>query len=177
MNKLQSVHSCLSGYQNFNDREQAKKDFHMISDEFTIDLKKDDFKNEYNEYNKTAILKWYTNQSYIYRLINNSLRIALNDAILYCRFVITDLQAAIKEVYEEKSFKFSGKLYRGACLSEEEWIQLKTNTGKVIEWHGFMSTSKHRKEAMKFVKRGCNTLVTVYILEKQQKVTEGYAES
>jgi len=91
-----------------------------------------DFESDYQEYNKEQILKWYTWESFLYKVTNNCLRIATSDSIQYCRLLLQDIERATEEQYEMESKDFSGLLYRGAYLSEEEWLSLKNNMDKEI---------------------------------------------
>jgi len=130
----------------FKNHQQAKNDFVNLSRSIYPDEKNkkfiDRFEEEYNAYNKKEILSWYTQESFLYKVTNNCLRIATADSIQYCRLLLKDIERAIKEQYKKESFRFGGLLYRGAYLSQEEWKSLKVNLSKEIEMRGFLSVSK-----------------------------------
>ena len=122
--QMNHLHRYLKVIPNFTNRAQAKKDFLNLSkgvytdDENTKLIAR--FEQTYNKYDMEAILKWYTRQSFLYKILNNCLRIATSDSTQYCRFLLKDVEKAIKDQYQTKSKNFSGLLYRGAYLSEGE---------------------------------------------------------
>lgn len=153
--EMNHLHLYLKMIPNFKNREQAKEDFLNLSRAIYTDANNQgfiaDFEKNYNDYNKDYTLKWYTLESFLYKVTNNCLRIATSDSIQYCRLALKDIEQAIKDQYQTKSKKFSGLLYRGAYLSEQEWLSLKENQDKEIEMHGFLSVSKVKNVALNFM--------------------------
>ena len=149
----------------FRNRKQAKTDFLSLCNIVYKDRKNiEKFTDTYNEYNVTDILKWYINESFFYKVINNCLRIATSDSILYSRLAVRDLFLAIIERFEEQDTHYSGLLYRGTYLSEQEWQSLIANTGKEIEMYGFLSTSKAKDVALRFFKKDPKRMVFITII-------------
>jgi len=104
-------HILLQKLIRFNNREQAKRDFLLLSKEIFKDFQNmEDFNRIYKEYDMRSILHWYTKESFLYKVTNNCLRIGTSDAFQYSRLIIKDLETAIKMQYEEKS-----KCYNGLC--------------------------------------------------------------
>ena len=138
----------------------------------------DEFAQTYFDYDKKAILSWYARESFLYKLVNNCIRLAIPDAILLSRLVIKDLETAIREHYQAKKKQYSGPLYRGAYLSDQEWIALEQNVGKDIEMFGFLSTSKAREVALGFLKRDTakKTLITIMVPAVPPNGDKGFAE-
>jgi len=166
----------------FKNRLQARKDVvnlarAIYSDETNMSFITD-FDQNYTEYNKEAIMKWYTQESFLYKITNNCLRIATSDSIQYCRLLLKDIEQAIKEQYKEKSKHFCGALYRGAYLSQEEWSSLKVNLGREIEMHGFLSVSKVKNVALHFMQENPNqkVFITVLVPRGPNEEEQGFAE-
>ena len=111
-------------------------------------------------------------------MTNNCLRIATSDSIQYCRFVLKDLEAAIKGQFQKKSKDFSGILYRGAFMSSQDWKKLKNNVGRDIEMHGFLSTSKLERVAFNFLKANPEqkTLITIIVPRCSDKEEQGFVD-
>ena len=178
MNKL---HFYLRGLTGFRNRDQAKKDFMAIVSQIYTDKKSkediEEFTNNYNKYSMNDILTWYTKESFFYKMINNCLRIANSDSILYSRLVTKDLESAIKD-YFNSTTPFNGLLYRGAYVTDQEWNSLKANRGREIEMYGFLSTSKDIEVAMDFLKkdRKKKALIIIVVPALPDKSVQGFAE-
>ena len=176
---MNRTHLYLRGLAQFKDFDQAKEDLVNLARKVYEDKKNmDDFVQNYTEYNETAILSWYAKQSFLHKFTNNCLRLATLDSIICSRLVIRDLEFAIREQYQRKGRHFSGLVYRGSYLTDQEWSTLKQNTGKEIEMLGFLSTSKEKEVAMRFIKRDTakKTLITIIIPPNDYKGEQGFAE-
>ena len=180
--QMNHLHRFLKVIPNFHNREQAKNDFTALSRGIYSDKKNtghiESFEKTYTEYNKEAILKWYTQQSFLYKVINNSLRIATSDSIQYSRLLLKDLERAIQEQYQTKSKNFSGLLYRGCYLSDKEWSSLKDNLHREIEMHGFMSVSKEKSVALDFMgfDHSKKVFITIIVPKGPNEEEQGFAE-
>jgi len=180
--QMNHLHHFLKVIPNFENREQAKNDFVTLSRRIYSDEKNEkkiaDFEKTYNQYNKEAVLRWYTQQSFLYKVTNNCLRIATSDSIQYSRLLLKDLERAIKEQYWTESRKFCGLLYRGSYLSQEEWVSLQDNVGQEVEMLGFLSTSKEKRVALNFM--GVNpaekVLITIIVPKGPNEEKQGFAE-
>ena len=70
------------------------------------------------------VFRWYTRTSFLFKTLTNCLKIGSSDAIQYCRLIIKDLEAAIKEQYKQKSAYFNGVLYKAASIPDDDWRDL-----------------------------------------------------
>jgi len=179
---MNNLHLYLKALTNFKNRAQAKNDFITLS-RATYPHKEqrqfiDKFEKKYKTYNKADILNWYTKECFLYKLINNCLRVASTDSIQYCRLLLKDLEQAIKEQYQAKSNKWNGVLYRGAYLSGEEWKVLKENLGKEIEIHGFLSASKKTTTPLALMEDDSDKKVFISIIVPKglHEEEQGFAE-
>ena len=179
--EMNNLHRYLKIIPNFKNRQQAKSDLLSLSKAIYTDPNNQgliaDFEKNYNQYQKDQTLRWYTLESFLYKVTNNCLRIATSDSIQYCRLALKDIEQAIKDQYQEKSKNFNGLLYRGAYLSQEEWSSLKENQDKEIEMHGFLSVSKDKKVALNFLRDPSQMVLITVIVPKGPNVEEqGFAE-
>ena len=153
---VNKINVYLRGLSVFLKRDQAKQDFvSAVSVIYTDKEDIDEFRQNYNDYDMNTVLSWYTRESFLYRMVNNCLRIATSDSILYSRLVIRDLETAIKDSFSQEKNHFSGLLYRTAYLSEQEWESLGKNVGKDVEMYGFLSTSKKKRCGITFPSKRC----------------------
>ena len=179
--EMNRIHYYLKNFVHFNNRQQAKSDFLMLSSAVYQDKDKDNidaFNIEYKDYDMKKILSWYTRESFLYKIVNNCLRIASADSILYARLIIRDIELAIKERFKLQSNKFNGLLYRGTYISAQEWSHLEAKVGREIEMFGFLSTTKAKDVALDFVKHDIakKALITIIVPAAPDKGEQGFAE-
>jgi len=163
---IYKLHYYLKGLTNFTNRKQAKNDFLKLAQKVYQDKNKEllKFDDQYCDYGKEDIIRWYTRDSPIYRLINNCLRISSSDSILYCRLILKDLERAIREHYKSKSKYFNGLVYRGSFISGGEWEKLQRNLGQEIEMYGFLSTTVNKRTALNFLQSDLNNKILISII-------------
>jgi len=179
---MNQLHRHLKAISLWKNRLQAKRDFMNLSKAIYMDEANmkfiAEFEKDYNEYSKNDILRWYTQECFLYKVANNCLRMATSDSIQYCRMVLQDLQKAIQEQYQQKSKQFNGLLYRGAYLSEQEWSSLKENVDREIEMHGFLSVSKVKNVGLNFLKTDPSkkAIITIIVPKGPNDQEQGFAE-
>jgi len=176
---VDSLHVRLKGLANFTNREQAKRDFVNLAKAIYSDFANmADFEANYNQYNMKTLLNWYTKESFLYKATNKCLRLASTDAIQYCRLILKDLETAIQEQYQLKSKEFSGQVYRGAYLAQDEWTKLTQNVGREIEMYGFLSTTKNPRVAQNFalLDPAKKALITIIVPQGPNEGEQGFAE-
>lgn len=181
--QMNNLHRFLKIIPRFENRLQAKTDFLNLSKAiYSSDPHNTkfltDFEQNYNEYDKGQTLKWYSQESFLYKVTNNCLRIATSDSIQYCRLLLQDIEKAIREHYQTKSKNFNGLLYRGAYLSAEEWSNLKLNLNREIEMHGFLSVSKVKNVGLNFMKADPSkkVFITIIVPKGPTEDEQGFAE-
>ncbi|CAF3901097.1 unnamed protein product, partial [Rotaria sp. Silwood1] len=95
------------------------------------------------EYTSDQAIKWYTENSFIYRLINKALRTEDINALYTYRFYIVDLCTCLaeqsKELYDSAS---NMHVYRGVRMPQKEIERLRESVGHLISVNAYFSTSR-----------------------------------
>jgi len=97
------------------------------------------------EYTSSEAIKWYTNDSFVYKLINKALRTEDINALYIYRFYIIDLRACLTEnckLLHETTSKL--RVYRGIKMSKIELERLRESVGHLISVNAFFSTSRQQ---------------------------------
>ena len=111
-----------------------------------------------NEYTANDAIKWYTDDTFIYRIINKGLRTEDIDTFLTYRFFISDLsrQLALNHSILKKKYKSQRlTVYRGMKLPSDEIENMRGNIHNLLfSLNGFMSCSRTRNIAYEFMLKG-----------------------
>ncbi|CAM4796161.1 unnamed protein product [Rotaria magnacalcarata] len=99
--------------------------------------------NEFEQnYRSEEAIKWYTKNSFVYRLINKALRTEDVEQMYTFRYFIQDLYSAL--TLKHKIFKEYGEsvtLYRGLRLTQLEFDEMTKDEQQLISMNGYLSTS------------------------------------
>ncbi|CAF1168954.1 unnamed protein product [Didymodactylos carnosus] len=115
-------------------------------------------------YNALEAIKWYTKDSFVYRIINKALRTEDIHNLHTFRFYIIDLCKSLEQKYKDlkrrqkQSSTSVLKLYRGLKQTKEEVLTLQKNVGSLMSTNGYFSTSRQRGVAVNFAKKPSNRL-------------------
>jgi len=148
---------------NSDDRKEAKEDFIELSQAIFVNEAETvtTFEQNYNEYNANEILNLYKGNTFVSKTINKSLKMCTVDSIKYTRFILKDLEHAIREQDLFQNNDYCGVLYQEALLENNEWLQIQENVGIDIELLGFFSAQKIVKSSIDDETK--NTLITIII--------------
>jgi tetratricopeptide (TPR) repeat protein len=104
------------------------------------------------EYRSEEAIRWYSKDSFVYRLVNKALRSEDIDQLHTFRFLIGDLSESLAREHEKILLSEEELLtvYRGVKLDKEEFDKLKENQGSLISTNGYLSTSRLRLPALTF---------------------------
>ncbi|UJR06839.1 hypothetical protein I4U23_011127 [Adineta vaga] len=124
-----------------------------------MELKKiDDFENYYES---EHAVKWYTKDSFLYRLLNTSLRIQTIDHIVKMRYFIHDLHNQLAELQDDFIKSLDGlkffTLYRGLPMKVNQLNELKENLNNLMSINSFMSATQDIEVAAAFSGNGITT--------------------
>ncbi|CAF1246501.1 unnamed protein product, partial [Didymodactylos carnosus] len=127
-------------------------------------------------YRSEDALKWYTQQSFLFRLLNSALKMVNINVIFKLRRLIQDLCNQLHMLYDESRKQPSNKkiiVYRGLQLSNDELQKLRNNIGNLFSAKVFLSTSLSKDIAMLFAGKSCSpgTLSAVFEIEIDPNMT------
>ncbi|CAF4226838.1 unnamed protein product [Rotaria socialis] len=136
-----------------NDRKElldiCKKSYRGNQQEMEII---DEFEKNYKAENAVW---WYTRESCFYRMMNKALRVQDFDMLFSFRFFITDIAKRIRNEHE-KFIRTSDnrniiRVYRGQMIGCDELELMKKSIGEFLSMNSFLSTSRNRSTALKFI--------------------------
>ena len=109
------------------------------------------------EYASDKSVRWYTKDSFVYRMLNKALRVQNIDTIFMFRFFIRDLGQQLKD----NQWSMPGSVYRGQSLSKNELKALQQSVGTVISINSFLSTTLYRAVADIYIGEAADDLEKV----------------
>ncbi|CAF4042054.1 unnamed protein product [Rotaria sp. Silwood1] len=111
------------------------------------------------EYTSNQAIKWYTNDSFIYKLVNKALRTEDINTLYTYRFYIRDLRACLAENCQLlREYTSKMMVYRGAKMSKTEIERLCNSIGHLLAVNGYLSTSRNKCVSEMFAGIGSNNL-------------------
>ncbi|CAF0907726.1 unnamed protein product [Adineta steineri] len=106
------------------------------------------------DYHNQRPIWWYTYQCFLYSMLNQALRLTNIDIIVQMGFFIHDLHRDIQRLHSEQfDGQQSGKtftVYRGQCLSKQDFTEMTNTKGGLFSFNNFLSTSKDRDVSLLF---------------------------
>jgi len=124
-----------------------KEKYHDIDNELKFIKEFDDY------YSSDKALYWYMKDSFIYRILNRSLRIQNTDILFLFRFLIQDLRQEI----EKNQCTTPIRVYRSQLMTKEELDLLENSIGNLISINSFLSTSIYRELALVFLNQSSSS--------------------
>jgi hypothetical protein len=114
-------------------------------DHFQTDLSELAIVDEFvNTYQPSKAIWWYTRPSFLYRMLNRSLRCMEADIMVNMSFFIRDLHQRLDRLYREQLPSYHGKsftVYRGQGLSTTDFQKMSQSQGGLISFNSFLSIS------------------------------------
>ncbi|CAF4168483.1 unnamed protein product [Adineta steineri] len=110
-----------------------------------------------DEYHRETPIYWYTLDMFLYPMLNRALRLMDGDIITRMGFFISDLHRSIEQLHQKQYAGTTAAntftVYRGQCLSTEDFEKLSIVKGGLISFNNFLSTSKNRNISERFAQR------------------------
>lgn len=136
-----------------HDHEVAKNDL--------IDFVREKYANDHIELQKIAefsmnyttdvAIKWYTRDSFVYRQLNQALRMKDLKALYMFPLLIIDIYLQLNKLQDNKNISLKiHHLYRGQSISLKEVEQFQQSIGKYISMNSFLSTSANKQISLIF---------------------------
>ncbi|CAF1381202.1 unnamed protein product [Adineta ricciae] len=109
------------------------------------------FRREYHDHTP---IWWYTNESFLYPMLNRALRIMDITVVINIGFYIVDLHRQIQELHRKQFHQQDScrqlRLYRGQGLSKADFQQLANIQGGLIAFNSFLSCSEKRDISLNY---------------------------
>ncbi|CAF3786331.1 unnamed protein product [Adineta steineri] len=108
-------------------------------------------------YKSNIPIWWYTWDAFLYRMLNQALRLMNIDIIVRMGFFINDLHRDIQRLHSEQfddhqpSKTFT--VYRGQGLSKEDFTEMTKTKGGLLSFNNFLSTSRNRDVSLNFAQQ------------------------
>ncbi|CAF1155527.1 unnamed protein product [Adineta steineri] len=106
------------------------------------------------DYHDRTPIWWYTYQCFLYSMLNQALRSMDVDIIVRMGFFISDLHRDIQRLHLEQllgqQFGKTFIVYRGQCLSKEDFTEMTKTKGGLLSFNNFLSTSTNRAVSLCF---------------------------
>ncbi|CAF4202474.1 unnamed protein product [Adineta steineri] len=119
-------------------------------------------------YKNNIPISWYTWDAFLYRMLNQALRLMDVDMIIRMGFFINDLHRDIQRLHSEQ---FDGHqsgttftVYRGQGLSKADFTEMTKTKGGLLSFNNFLSTSKNRNVSLKFAQQAATNPDLVGVL-------------
>ncbi|CAM4750362.1 unnamed protein product [Rotaria magnacalcarata] len=138
--------------------EQSKNNMLAVCEDFYSSNKEELLKiAEFRKsYTPDKAIWWYSDECFLYKLLNRGLRTEDIDLLYSFRFFIIDLSTALENECRKLKQNDWMTLYRGQRLSNTDFEELHANIGIIITFNGFLSTSRDINVALRFA-RQCAT--------------------
>ncbi|CAF4736670.1 unnamed protein product, partial [Rotaria magnacalcarata] len=122
------------------------------------------------EYHKKSSIWWYTEQIFLYGMLNKALRTLDMECMIKMGFFIRKLHQELELLCCEQSDEYTAvfPVYRGQGFSQHDFRNLFNAQGSLLSFNCFLSTSKKRKVAMDFVQdaldQNTNNVGAIFIM-------------
>ncbi|UJR16672.1 hypothetical protein I4U23_003572 [Adineta vaga] len=113
------------------------------------------------DYSSEDAIRWYTRDSFLYRLLNKAFRKRDIDAIFKFRFFLVDFQKQLEQCCTEEIVQSNETVYRGQLISELELIKLKKTVGTYISFNAYLSTTRNKRVAMEIANSDNSVLLEI----------------
>ncbi|CAF3262266.1 unnamed protein product [Rotaria socialis] len=153
-------HFSMKLLDNYSTFDKSKKEFietckEIYKNERTTLIQIEEFANTYKP---EKALYWYTQNSFVYKLLNGAMRTNNTRLILIFRFFIIDIYQELKKQCDEPIISENQDgvfptyyVYRAQIMSKDELDRLRKSLGQIISMKSFLSTSLNRQFALFFL--------------------------
>jgi len=121
---------------------------HCSTDDIPAQNQITNFENEYSSENA---IRWYTKDSFLFRLLNKTMRTRDINQIFQFRYYIIDLQRQLEYSCSQNNIPQCQTVYRGQQITQLELKKLSKSIGKYISINTYLSTTRKKEVALYFV--------------------------
>ncbi|CAF4030625.1 unnamed protein product, partial [Rotaria sp. Silwood1] len=108
-------------------------------------------------YTSEDAIKYYTQNGFLYRVLNAALRTQDIEVIFQFRFFINDLHNQLRNL-QYTGLDQTLTLYRGQYMTYDEFEKLQQNVGKLFSFNAFLSATWDKNVALIYAGNGCEQL-------------------
>ncbi|CAF3326907.1 unnamed protein product [Rotaria sp. Silwood2] len=147
--KDEMLHECRKHY-GIPCKDEEEVEENMTVNNYAKTAEEDMINFEKN-YKSNEALKFYTNDSFLYRLFNLALRTENIDLLFIFRFFLADMYKHLQKLYlEQFPDQLPHTVFRGQLMTNQEFNSLKDNIGHLMPINTFFSTTEDRHAAEMF---------------------------
>ena len=100
-------------------------------------------------YSSDKAIYWYGKDSFIYKVLNRTLRFQETNTIFLFQFFIRDIHQQLAQI----QCKHHIKVYRGKSMDKNDLYRFEESVGGLITMNSILSTSRKRQVALEFLRR------------------------
>ena len=104
-----------------------------------------------HKYSSHSPVWWYTQEAFLYRMLNKALRTHQYDILYLLRVFIRHLHQQIVAEQKKQSHEHM-KLFRGQAMDKADFDRLHESKGGLLSISSFLSTSSDREAALRFAR-------------------------
>jgi tetratricopeptide (TPR) repeat protein len=124
-----------------DDEKADENTFNTTVNKYDKNAEKDMLEFEKN-YKSTEALRFYTNDSFLYRLFNQAFRTENIDLLFIFRFFLADMYKNLQKLYfEQFPDDLPHTVYRGQFMTNLEFKSIENNIGRLMSINTFFSTT------------------------------------
>ncbi|UJR08806.1 hypothetical protein I4U23_013061 [Adineta vaga] len=126
-------------------------------------------------YTADRAIWWYTQECFLYNMLNRALRTSDIDLLFFFRFVIRDIYCELKKNQCQSQIE----VYRGQLMSNDELKILQSSIGKCFSVNSFFSTTLDCNKAIEFLKNSSkylNRILFTIDADPQVKSSKPFAD-
>ncbi|UJR12639.1 hypothetical protein I4U23_016814 [Adineta vaga] len=133
---------------------------------------KEDIDNFEKNYKPTEAVRFYTNDSFLYRLFNRAFRTENIDLLFICRFFLADVYKQLQDLHcQQFPDQLPHTVFRGQFMTHEEFQIIQDNIDGLMSVNTFLSTSRERHVATIYGGSGLDSTMLSVLFEIELDIT------
>ncbi|CAF3247995.1 unnamed protein product [Rotaria sp. Silwood2] len=117
-----------------------------------------------SSYNPSQVVWWYTQECFLYKMLNKALRVQTHTIIYTFRSFILHLHTQLKQLATTRKETIVLTLYRDQSLSNVDFEKLKKNHHGLLSFNAFLSISANKNVALNFARQSAEKQSIIGVL-------------
>jgi len=117
-----------------------------------------------NNYQQTSSIWWYTRECFIYSILNKAFRIQNMDILIKMVFFIRDIHQEIQRLHTKLNKQNHLIVYRGQCISEEDFQKILDNQNGFLSFNNFLITTTDKNLSLTYARSTRNNHELIGVL-------------